>query len=103
MWKAFWLVYVPFPLLSSLGIGGLLSFFDVKNGMTQVLLVLPLSMGLLWLVWLGASILVWRCSDRVGRPLWGKVARLVVILAIAVPLLRAALAWLPFLGLAARH
>ena len=103
LWKAFWLVYVPLPLLFSLGIGGLLRFVDLKNGIAQVLLFVPLSIGLLWLAWLGASVLVWRCSDRVGRPLWGKVARVVVILAITVPLLRAALAWLPFLGLEVRH
>lgn len=103
LWKAFWLVYVPFPLLFSLGIGGLLSFIDTKNGIALVLLFVPLSIGLLWLAWLGASVLVWRCSDRVGRPLWGKVARVVVILAVTVPLLRAALAWLPLLGLGARH
>lgn len=103
LWKTFWLVYVPAPSLLAMAVSMLLQQFELKGKILPSLLLYPLFMGFLWLIFLVASTLAWRCSENTSRPLWGKLARVVIILVIAVPLLRAAIAFLPFLGLLPRN
>ncbi|WP_133247251.1 hypothetical protein [Azospira sp. I13] len=98
LWKAFWLVYVPEPFLAGLSTQVLIGNLDGKTQLLLSMFMLPMTIGLLWTLLLSVTVLVWRCSDNTARPVWGKVARVVLVLAIAVPLLLFLIRMLPFLG-----
>jgi hypothetical protein len=102
LWKAFWLVYVPQPLVTGLVVMLLLRNLDGKTQIVPSLFAFPLSIGLMWTVLLSVTVLVWRCSENVARPIWGKLVRVLLVLVIAVPLLRMLIGMLPFLGLISR-
>jgi len=102
LWKAFWLVYVPQPLVTGLVVTLLLRNLDGKTRIVPSLFAFPLSIGFTWTVLLSVTVLVWRCSDNAARPIWGKLVRVLLVLVIGVPLLYTLIDMLPFLGLIAR-
>lgn len=102
LWKAFWLVYVPEPFLASLVVNVLIGNLDGKTQVLLSMFVVPLTVGLVWTLLLSVTVLVWRCSDNTARPVWGKVARVLLVLVIAVPLLQFLILMVPFLGLLSR-
>jgi len=102
LWKAFWFVYVPEPFLASLVVNVLIGNLDGKTQVLLSMFVFPLTVGLVWTLLLSVTVLVWRCSDNTARPVWGKVARVLLVLVIAVPLLQFLIRMVPFLGLLSR-
>ena len=78
LWKAFWLFFVPTPLLlSGLYIGALwvhLHFFDLVH---LELFVFASSLFIFLCISVPASV-VWRCAANARRRYWGYIAQFVV-------------------------
>lgn len=96
LWQSFWLIYVPFPILLALVLGGVYLSLDHLGlqRMPELGLVLwSLAASAICLAFFVASVMVWRCSKNTSWKLWTYIARVVVVLMIVVPLAKAVYLW----------
>ena len=96
LWKAFWLIYLPVPaLLAAILSGGLkaLQGIGLKGPFLIDLVAGSLLSAIVYLTFIAASVIVWRCSGNTSLRLWTYAARTVVVLIIVVPLARIAIFW----------
>lgn len=79
LWKAFWLFFVPTPLLlTGIYFGTLWSFPEIVSSVAYVSrFVLAFSLVSFLITSFPASA-VWRCAPSTNRPLWGYLARITV-------------------------
>jgi hypothetical protein len=98
LWQAFWLLYLPVPTIFYVAFGAtfaaLKTFVQVQSSYLLQFVAFPLFLSLVYLAFLGVSVIVWRCSENTQHRVWTYGARILVILNIAVPLLKLAILWL---------
>ena len=96
LWKAFWLIYLPMPaLLSVILLGGYkaLQSMGLKGPALIQLVTVSLLSAIVYVLFIAASVLVWRCSQNTSLRLWTYMVRAVVVLIVLVPLVRIAMFW----------
>jgi hypothetical protein len=96
LWKAFWLIYLPVPALLAVILSGgykALEHSGLKGLLLTQLVVSSLIFSTVYLSFIAASVIVWRCSRNTSLRLWTYAARTVVVLMIVVPLVRMAVFW----------
>jgi hypothetical protein len=100
LWQAFWLVYVPFPILLAVVLGGTYLALD-HLGLQRMpelgLALWSLAAAAICLAFLAASVIVWRCSRNTSSRLGTYIARVVVVLMIVVPLVETTYLWVSIL------
>lgn len=96
LWKAFWLIYLPVPVLLAVILSGgykTLQNIGLKGPLLIQLVAGSLLSSIVYLSFIAASVIVWRCSRNTPSQLWTYLARTVVVLIIVVPLARIAVFW----------
>lgn len=79
LWRAFWLMFVPAPVvLYAIDIGVLWACAMLASKLDLKIVALSFST-LTFMVMAGAGTIVWRCSVNTARSLWTYLARLSVL------------------------
>lgn len=90
------MIYLPMPaLLSIILLGGYkaLQSIGLKGPALIELVTVSLLSAIVYVLFVAASVLVWRCSRNTSSQLWTYVTRTVIVLILVVPLARIAMFW----------
>ena len=93
LWKAFWGLYIVLPYVAALVIYGLVAllkhFHVIEPAKVADLIVTPLAYSAIFVIWLGAAVVAWRCSGNTSRAVWRYLARTTIVLLTGVPIVKA--------------
>lgn len=95
LWKAFWFLYVPAPLIAALSFS-LLMNLGTRLGVADsfgfsIFIFLPILMAAIFVINISAAVFTWRCAANTSHIFWYYAARGVIVICTIVPLAQAAL------------
>lgn len=100
LWKAFWLIYIPAPVLVAVLLLGLQKGSTavglIQTGTVTDFIVVSIILSAVLLTNLASAAIAWRCAGNSKRKFWSPIVRGVVVLNILLPLAKAVLLWSRF-------
>ncbi len=95
LWKAFWVFYIALPAVASLTVYQILAILRrthvIEPTKVADLILTPLAYSAVLVIFLGAAIVVWRCSTNTPSITWRYLVRGSIILFTVIPLAKSAI------------